>query len=46
MNKLTKQFIIMLALCGVMTARAADGDTFTAKSDEGIEMTFKVVSES
>ena len=33
-------------MCGVMTARAADGDTFTAKSTEGIEMTFKVISEA
>ena len=33
-------------MCGVMTAHAADGDTFTAKSAEGVEMTFKVISET
>ncbi len=46
MKQLTKQLLIFLAMCGVITARAADGDTFTAKSTEGIEMTFKVISES
>ncbi len=46
MKQMTKQLLFLFALCGVMTARAADGDTFTAKSTEGIEITFKVISES
>ena len=46
MKRFVKQFMILFALCWVMTAHAADGDVFTATSTEGIEMTFKVISES
>ena len=33
-------------MSGTGMMKAADGDTFTAKSTEGIEMTFKVISEA
>ena len=33
------------ASCNIMVTRLHNGDTFTAITDEGIEMTFKVISE-
>lgn len=37
--------IVLLALFPVLQLRAADGDIFTAHTIEGIDMTFKVISE-
>ena len=35
---------VLMGSTGMM--KAADGDTFTAKSTEGLQLTFKVISES
>ena len=37
--------LMLLFLFSVFPAWAADGDTFTANTVEGVEMTFKVISE-
>ena len=37
---------VAVLVSGTGMMKAADGDTFTAKSTEGIEMTFKVISEA
>ena len=43
----TKNFLL-LVLCTLLSVhiKAADGDTFTANTSEGIEMTFRVISET
>ena len=43
----TKNFFL-LVLCTLLSVhiKAADGDTFTANTSEGIEMTFRVISET
>ena len=43
----TKNFLL-LVLCTLLSVhiKAADGDTFTANLPEGVEMTFKIISES
>ena len=41
-----KVVIFLLALFSSVVARSANGDTFTANTVEGIEMTFKVISEA
>lgn len=43
-----KKFLlsVMLTMFSNMAAWSADGDTFTANTVEGIEMTFKVISET
>lgn len=38
--------LFMLAILGCSTMKAADGDTFTTNTIEGITMSFKVLSES
>lgn len=43
MNKIK---IIILLLLSTLKVWSADGDVFTAKTIEGVEMTFKVISES
>ena len=48
MKQLGRQWMMAVALLlgGTGVMKAADGDTFTAKSTEGIEMTFMVISEA
>ena len=38
-------FFALAALLTTLSAQAADGDIFTATTVEGVEMTFKVISE-
>ena len=45
MKKTITLLLVMLMLTG-LSAWAADGDVFTAKTVEGVDMTFKVISES
>ena len=48
MKQFVRQSLMAVAVLvsGTGMMKAADGDTFTAKSTEGIEMTFKVISEA
>ena len=38
-------FLVLSVLLTTLSIQAADGDTFTANTVEGVEMTFKVISE-
>ena len=38
--------VLMTVLMGVVMAYAKDGDTFTAKTVEGVDMRFRVISEN
>ena len=46
--KLKNLFFVFLAICFVCGGemKAADGDTFVAQTAEGIDMTFKIISEA
>lgn len=41
-----KLLLVLTALLATASAWADDGDTFTANTAEGVEMTFKVISEA
>ena len=41
-----RQLTMMLALVCSLWTWAADGDSFTAKTDEGVELNYKVISEA
>lgn len=45
MKSLRFIFVMIVCLCTLQSAWAADGDVFTAKTVEGVDMTFMVISE-
>ena len=45
MKQLRFLFLVIVCFCSLQSAWAADGDVFTAKTVEGVDMHFKVTSE-